>query len=87
MLSFHKVRETVATGIVSFLHIPGALNMADVLSKHWGCQQIWSLLQPLLFWDGDTLDIPEKGTKLEEKKDDSDPSLSVNCSHCLFVLD
>ena len=28
---------------------------ADILSKHWGYQQVWaSTLRPLLFWMGDT---------------------------------
>ena len=26
----------------------------NILSKHWGHQQIWKQLQPLLFWKGDT---------------------------------
>jgi hypothetical protein len=25
-----------------------------VLSKHWGFQQAWPLLKPILFWQGDT---------------------------------
>jgi len=32
-------------------------NPADILNKHWGYRQIWKLLQPLLFWRGDTKDI------------------------------
>jgi hypothetical protein len=30
-----------------------------ILSKHWGYQQVWKLLRPLLFWPGDTLNILE----------------------------
>ena len=31
------------------------MNPADILSKHWGYQQVWtSALRPLLFWMGDT---------------------------------
>ncbi len=56
-LSFHRVREALAAGIVGFFHIPGDINPADILSKHWGYQQVWQLLQPLLFWQGDTMDI------------------------------
>ena len=56
-LSFHRVREAIAAGIVGFFHIPGDSNPADVLSKHWGYQQVWQLLQPLLFWQGDTSGI------------------------------
>ena len=60
-LSFHRVREAIAAGIVGFFHIPGDSNPADVLSKHWGYQQVWQLLQPLLFWQGDTSDIDNYG--------------------------
>ncbi len=57
MLSFHRVREAVAAEILGFYHIPGSLNPADILSKHWGYQAIWPTLQPLLFWQGDTMDL------------------------------
>ena len=39
-LSFHRVREAVAAGILHFLWIPGPINPADVLSKHWASQSI-----------------------------------------------
>ena len=56
-LSFHQVREAIAGAITGFYYIDGDENPADILSKHWGYQQIWKLLQPLLFWKGDTKDI------------------------------
>ena len=40
-LSFHRVREAIASKVISFHHIPGVINPADVLSKHWGYQQVW----------------------------------------------
>lgn len=49
MLSFHRVREAIASAMVIFTHIPGEINPADILSKHWGYSQIWSQLRPLLF--------------------------------------
>lgn len=55
-LSFHRVREAIAAGIVIFTHLPGENNPADILSKHWGYAQIWPLLRVLLFWWGDTQD-------------------------------
>ena len=46
--------------MVKFYHIPGEINPADILSKHWGYQQIWKQLQPLLFWQGDTRELFDK---------------------------
>ena len=60
-LSFHRVREAVASKYVGFYFLPGADNPADVLSKHWSYVSNWKNLQPLLFWKGDTAMITEKG--------------------------
>ena len=54
MLSFHRVREAVASGMVTFTFINGEINPADILSKHWGYSQIWSQLKTMLFWYGET---------------------------------
>ena len=54
-LSFHRVREAVASKMLSFIHIPGKINPADILSKHWSNHKVWAILQPLLFWEGNTL--------------------------------
>ncbi len=61
LLSWHRVREVMASGMVVFTHVPGPMNPADILSKHWGYQQVWSSLRTLLFWEGDTADIPDSG--------------------------
>ena len=53
-LSYHRVREAVAAGIIRLYHIAGDTNPADILSKHWDYASIWSTLKPLLFWQGDT---------------------------------
>ena len=57
-LAYHRVREAIAAKILAFIHIPGVLNPADILSKHWGHCQVWPVLRPLLFWHGDTNDLP-----------------------------
>ena len=57
ILSFHRVREAVASGIIDMHHIDGNDNPADILSKHWSHAKIWPLLKPLLFWQGDTMDL------------------------------
>ena len=59
ILSFHRVREAVASGMIGFYFIPGEINPADILSKHWGYAQIWSQLKALLFWKGDTGSLNE----------------------------
>jgi len=59
-LSFHRVRECIAANILRFHHIPGLINPADILSKHWGYQQIWRMLQAILFWEGNTMDLLEE---------------------------
>ena len=56
-LSWHRVREAIAAKVLRFVHIPGAINPADTLSKHWGHQQTWPQLQALLLWQGDTSDL------------------------------
>jgi hypothetical protein len=56
-LSYHRVREAVASKMIGFYHIDGDKNPADILSKHWGFQQVWWQLKSLLFWMGDTSDI------------------------------
>ena len=52
MLSFHRVREAMATGMINFVHIPGPSNPADILSKHWGYHAVWPMLRSLLFARG-----------------------------------
>ena len=58
-LSFHRVREAIACGFVTFHHVPGSMNPADILSKHWGYVDVWKMLRPLLFWAGDTVNIED----------------------------
>jgi hypothetical protein len=56
-LSWHRVRESIAAKILYCIHIPGAINPSDMLSKQWDYQQTWTQLQALLFWQGDTTDL------------------------------
>ena len=59
-LSYHFTREAIASEMVSFHHIPGQINPADVLSKHWAHSQIWTALQPMMFWSGNTGDLLDR---------------------------
>ena len=47
------VVEAIIRGFISYTHIPGAENPADILSKHWGYSQVYPLLRPILFFRGD----------------------------------
>ena len=71
MLSWHRVREMIAAGVLVFTHMPGIANPADILSKHWGRSQVWGVLKPLLFWQGDTAEIDDEE---ETKTEDQGPS-------------
>jgi hypothetical protein len=57
-LSFHRVREAIASKFAVFNFLPGSSNPADILSKHWAYSATWGLIQGLLYWQGDTADIP-----------------------------
>ena len=60
-LCYHRVREAIASDMLGFYHIPGQENPADILSKHWGYQQVWPVLRPVLFWSGDTSVLLDEG--------------------------
>jgi hypothetical protein len=53
-LAYHRVREMIAAKVLGYYWIDGKSNPADIVSKHWGYQQIWPLLKPILFYSGDT---------------------------------
>ena len=61
-LAYHYTREAIASKMVSFHHIHGDINPADVLSKHWGHSQVYPTLRPLLFYKGNTSDLIETET-------------------------
>ena len=58
-LSYHKTREAIAAGITRFTHTDGKRNPADVVSKHWDYPSVRDTLRPILFWGGDTGEIPK----------------------------
>jgi hypothetical protein len=60
-ISYHRVREMIASKILGYNWIDGKKNPDDVVSKHWVHQQVWHLLKPLLFFSGDTESILDDG--------------------------
>ena len=47
--SYHRVREAIAGGLISFAHIPSIANYADILTKPVSGEPFKRLVQPLLF--------------------------------------
>jgi len=83
-LSFHRVREAIASGVYVFSHIPGENNPADILSKHWGYSSVWHMLKVLLYVKGDTSVSPGKDEKENEatKMVTGTADASYNTSMC-----
>jgi len=71
-LSFHRVREAIASGTYVFTHIPGENNPADILSKHWGYSQVWHMLRTLLMVSGDTINEPGKQDNIRKPEEAPD---------------
>jgi hypothetical protein len=63
-LSYHRVRESIAAGIIYLMHVEGRSNPSDVLTKFLGWAHFWPLIQPLLFWKGETLKNVQEGTPM-----------------------
>jgi hypothetical protein len=53
-LSYHRVRSSIAAGIIFFIHIEGTINPSDILTKFLSWTKFWPLVQPFLFWKGET---------------------------------
>jgi hypothetical protein len=68
-LNYHRVREAVASKMLAFIHLPGKWNVADVLSKHWCHATVWTLLQAVLFWPGDTAELLDEEFAAQQKMD------------------
>jgi hypothetical protein len=41
-LSYHRICEAIAAGMIWLYWINGKINPADIMSKHWSYPQIWS---------------------------------------------
>ena len=65
-INYHRVRESIAAGIVRFFHIPSYKNIADYLTKPLAGNVTYNLLKPVLFanpgetlWPGENVEKPE----------------------------
>ena len=54
-LSWHRTREAISAKVIFFVKILGAQNPSDVMTKFQGYAEFWPLVQPLLFWKGETM--------------------------------
>ena len=57
-LSYHRVRESIAAGIVRFEHITTGENPADIMTKALPWHKAHVHIEPLLFWKGETSNEP-----------------------------
>jgi hypothetical protein len=57
ILSFHHVRECIASKMVGFYFILGESHQTNILCKDWGYSHSWTRLKALLFWTENTVDI------------------------------
>jgi hypothetical protein len=66
-LSYHRVREAIAAEILHFIHMDGKYNPSDILTKFLGWAKFWPLVQPMLFWKGETTRNPRHNTTLTQE--------------------
>ena len=64
-LSYHRVREAVASGVLRFHHISGLENPADILTKALPHFKFRVFTDPLLFWKGETNETLEADARGE----------------------
>jgi hypothetical protein len=74
-LSYHYVHECVATKIIYLLHVEGANNPSDTFTIAISWVKCCPLVQPLLFWKGET--ILNKPFSLVIKAIKEDPTYSL----------
>ena len=55
-LSFHRVREAVASQYVDFNFLVGPMNPEDILSKQWSYTKVKDVLLPMFHHHGETME-------------------------------
>jgi hypothetical protein len=63
------MREAIAAKAVNYYWVDGKNNPTDNVSKHWTYPQIWHMLQPILFYSGDTGNLNKENTRSKFGKD------------------
>ena len=49
-LAYHRVRSSIAAGILKFCYVNSKQNPADPLTKFLAHHEAWPLIKPILFW-------------------------------------
>ena len=52
-MSYHRVHEAVAAGIINVVHLSGDENPADILTKVLSHAKAYRLIHEFLFWNND----------------------------------
>jgi hypothetical protein len=68
-LAYHRVREAIAAKVLYFKHVSGKNNVGDIFTKFLAWNEYWPLIQPLLFWKGETLQKIDQVLPLNEVVD------------------
>ena len=68
-LAYHKTRFAIAAKVLSFHHVRGDTNPADIMSKHWDTPAVWPQLRQWLFYYAEPAKLVDKDGVVEEAKD------------------
>ena len=63
ILAYHRVREAIASKILSYHGIRAGYNLSDMLSKHWDHPSVYNMIMMLLFTRGPITLIPKEATQ------------------------
>jgi hypothetical protein len=54
-LAYHRVRDDISAKVMYFIYVLSEKNAADIFTKFLPWAGFWPLVQPLLFWKGETM--------------------------------
>ena len=60
ILSYHRVREAIASKIITYHWIRTGYSLSDMLSKHWDHPSMYNMIMRLLITRGPMTLIPRK---------------------------
>jgi hypothetical protein len=58
-LLFHYISEAIVSKFVNFTFLDGMYNPANIISKDWDYQQVWTMINQILFFHGDSAELYE----------------------------